>query len=261
MVELVDVPAAVVCTVCGSSDCAGCADEEVRTRSGLVVFVPWERAQLGLWARFWQTTRATTQGAEAFFGAIPAGPIQSALTYAVVAEALAVGTTTLALGAALTAAAAVAVPSVVAWALRDPAARHAILRASVAAVAGFSLVLVAAHAVHGAMLHRAATRAGKKGDGRRSLRFGLYAAGWDVVTSPFGMLVIAVTSGLGAIAEVRGHALKTPTLATTAMLRGLYGSTALEAKAIRARAMLGTMAFSVVAVVVALALIVLAALT
>ncbi len=251
--ELLDFPAAVVCATCGAGDCPGCADERVTGHSGVVVFVPWERAG-GVFARFWATTRASTDGAEAFFSGLPDGPLGTALSFALVAEVTAVGSS---LGACFALGAAVAWAAFPAWAAYlwgESAARLAFARVFVVMVASFTWLLVAAHALHGWSLDRAAARAGAKRATSRALRFGLYAAGWDVATSPLGALVTLVSAGPRAVLGLTTHAFRTPGRATSAMLRGLYrldGAVAAEA---RARAMRVTMAASVVLVLAALAL-------
>src|SRR5262245_58962333 len=50
--DLVDVPAAVVCLVCGELDCPGCEDRDL-SRSGIVAIVAWERPAMPTLARLW----------------------------------------------------------------------------------------------------------------------------------------------------------------------------------------------------------------
>src|SRR3990172_6279760 len=52
--DLVDVPAAVVCLVCGEADCTGCEDRDL-SRSGIVAIVAWERPGLPPLTRLWST--------------------------------------------------------------------------------------------------------------------------------------------------------------------------------------------------------------
>src|SRR6266536_484743 len=90
--DSVEVPAAVLCAVCGRGDCLGCNPEST-TASGVIAIVPWERGP-GKWnSRFWATVHATTRGAEGFFRAMPDGPVGPALRFAVLAEAFAVSST------------------------------------------------------------------------------------------------------------------------------------------------------------------------
>ena len=73
-----DVPAAVLCAICGQADGTGGtpADEQA---SGVMAIVPWERPGGTAWSRLWTTAMATTQGAEAFFAALPDGAIPPAV--------------------------------------------------------------------------------------------------------------------------------------------------------------------------------------
>ena len=88
--DLVDVPAAVVCLVCGEVDCAGCEDRDL-SKSGIVAIVAWERPGLPALMRLWSTARSTTRDADTFFELLPDGPVLPALRFAAVSELLAVG--------------------------------------------------------------------------------------------------------------------------------------------------------------------------
>ena len=261
VVELTDVPAAIVCAACGKPECAGCAEDDLggKTRSGVVVFVPWERPGGSVWGRLWSTTRASTEGAESFFAAMPEGPIAPALTFAVSGEAVAVGTSLLAIAGALGGGVMLLFPELASAAMLDPRWRAVGGRVIVAAWVAFTVMLVSAHALHGVTLDRAARREGAKGDMTRALRFGLYAVGWDVATSPFGIVVGLLSGGPNALRAAHNHAFRTPGRATAAMLRGIYGLTPEPAARARARSMTITGPLSVLAVIAALAAIALAA--
>ena len=86
--ELLDVPAAVVCLVCGEADCTGCEDRDL-SRSGIVAIVAWERTGIPALTRLWATARSTTRDAEAFFELLPDGPVMPALRFAAICELLA----------------------------------------------------------------------------------------------------------------------------------------------------------------------------
>lgn len=216
--ELFDVPATVVCARCGDVDCAGCDD--ALSRSGIVTILPWERSELPLLARLWSTARATTRERDAFFELLPDGPVAPALRFALLAEVLA----TLALFALFVPAALAVAP---AWAwhlLADPAARGATARLLVVGVPGFAGMLVAAHAAHGYAIDVGARRSGSLPAGRRALRFGLYACGWDLVMGPFGAIAAWITEGRHAAMDVVALAAGgVPSRATKAFLRGAYG--------------------------------------
>src|SRR5437016_14679752 len=81
--DFVEVPAAVVCALCGDPDCMGCAEE--RSRSGMISIIAWERSGPAL-ARLWATAKSASVSAEAFFETLPDGPIMPALRFAFFAE-------------------------------------------------------------------------------------------------------------------------------------------------------------------------------
>jgi hypothetical protein len=215
--ELADaeVPAAVVCAHCGNADCPGCLHE--LTRSGVVSVVPWERPGTTAFARLWATARATTFDAERFFEALPEGPLAPAVRFAVVSETIA--------------AAAMGVGALVPLALIAPVwVEHMFLhqtatlaRFATVGIVGLAGLLVAAHAAHGWALDYGARRSGARGATGRALRFGLYAAGWDLVIGPLGVAIVAVREGGRAAVSVAGVGVGLPGRSARAFLRGCYG--------------------------------------
>jgi hypothetical protein len=71
------------------------------------------------------------------------------------------------------------------------------------------------------MIDRAARRHGSRKRGR-GLRFGLYACGWDLVTLPLGIFMVALSDGPAAAGRALGAALTTPSAATRAYLAGFH---------------------------------------
>jgi|CZKU01.1.fsa_nt_gi hypothetical protein len=214
--ELADseVPAAVLCAFCGDADCAGCRNEQ--TRSGVVAIVPWERPGAPALTRLWATARATTFDAERFFEALPDGPITPALRFAFASEMLASASMAL---LALVPLSLVA-PAWVEHVFLDE--RLAATRLVAAGVPALATILVAAHVAHGWALDRGARRAGVRGATARAVRFGLYAAGWDVVVGPLGALVVAAKEGLGKAFSIAGIGIGLPGRSARAFLRGCY---------------------------------------
>jgi hypothetical protein len=214
--ELVDaeVPAAVVCAHCGDADCPGCFEEQ--TRSGVVAVVPWERPGTAALARLWATARATTLDAERFFESLPGGPIAPALRFALASEAIA--------------SSAMALAALIPLAMIAPNwTRHllfhetaTLVRLAVAGIPGLAGLLVAAHVAHGWALDLGARRSGMQGATNRALRFGLYAAGWDLVIGPLGVLVLAIKEGRRAALSVAGVGIGLPGRSARAFLRGCY---------------------------------------
>jgi hypothetical protein len=222
--ELVDseVPAAVVCAQCGDADCPGCQHEI--TRSGVVAIVPWERPGTSALARLWATAHATTFDCERFFETMPDGPIAPALRFAVVSELLAAT----AMGLGLLVPLALLAPT---WLGHVLISQSAILaRLAIAGIPSLAALLVAAHAAHGWALDVGARRSGSRRATSRAVRFGLYAAGWDLVVGPLGAIIVAFKNGLGAAASIATVGVGLPGRSARAFLRGCYGLTEASAR-------------------------------
>jgi hypothetical protein len=194
--DQVDVPATVICALCGDAECPGCANE--RSRSGIVALIAWERARTPLFSRLWTTARAATLEADAFFAVLPDGPVAPAFRFAVLCELIAASAMLLA-GLPLVAFVA---PG---W------LKHMVLsegwlclRLLVLGIPALAALLVAAHAAHGVALDRGARRMGARAQSSRALRFGLYAAGWDLVLGPLGAVVLCVKESVGAARSAEG---------------------------------------------------------
>ncbi len=209
-----DVPATVVCAHCGDADCPGCLNE--LTRSGVVAVVPWERPGASAWARLWATARATTFDADRFFESLPDGPLAPAFRFAIVSELIA----STAMGLLLFAPLVVLAPRWVKHLLLDDGGL--LLRLTVAGIPALAALLVAAHVAHGWALDFGARRSGSRGATTRALRFGLYAAGWDLVIGPLGAVVVAMKEGLRASSSIAGVGMGLPGRSARAFLRGCY---------------------------------------
>ena len=209
-----DVPAAVVCAHCGDADCPGCLNE--LTRSGVVAVIPWERPGTSAWTRLWATARATTFDADRFFETLPDGPIGPALRFAVASEIIA----SAAMGLLLFVPVTLLAPGWVKHLLVDEGGL--LLRVVVAGVPALAMLLVAAHVAHGWALDIGARRSGARGATTRALRFGLYAAGWDLVIGPLGAVVVAVKEGLRASLSIGAVGMGLPGRSARAFLRGCY---------------------------------------
>src|SRR5215510_1719358 len=175
-VDSLEVPAAVVCLVCGRGDCPGCVEERTGA-SGVIAIVPWERAQPAWPSRFFATVQATTRGAESFFGALPDGMISPAFRFALLAEIFAVSST----AAVITPLIVLGAPGLLLRFVSSRATREAVLLSTLVGVVCFTALLIVAHAVHGLSLGRSAPRT-------RALRLGLYGCGWDFGSSPAGAI-------------------------------------------------------------------------
>lgn len=209
-----DVPAAVVCAHCGDADCPGCLHEQ--TLSGVVAVVPWERPGTSTFARLWATARATTFDAERFFESMPDGPVTPAFRFAVITEVIAA--TAMALAALVPL--GLLAPSWIEHVLIHETATA--LRLAAAGIPALAALLVAAHAAHGWALDRGARRSGVRGATSRALRFGLYAAGWDLIIGPLGAVVLAIREGGRAALSIPSVGVGLPGRSARAFLRGCY---------------------------------------
>jgi hypothetical protein len=241
-----EVPAAVLCALCGHADCEGCTAQD--DDSGVVAIVPWERPVGGWWERLWATSRASTQGAEGFFAALPTGPLAPAMGFALVAESFAVCSMLMAVLPLL----ALALPDIAMQVALDPGARSATLRWLAIGLPLVTAWMIGMHAAHGYALDLGARRAGAVGQPKRALRFGFYACGWDLMTSPLGGLVTLLNFGVGDALELVVLAMRVPGDAAGAMLRGLYRLDGRSSQ--RARRFGGAAAMSLVVATLLLAL-------
>lgn len=216
--ELLDVPAAVVCAACGRPDCAGCVVDEATQPSGIVAIIPWERPGLPLVARLWATARVATLQHRSFFAVLPDGEIAPALGFAIVAELSAVFGLALLVGAA----AALAFPEIASAALTDLVLLDLLLRGLFIGLPSLALFMVALHGLHGFMLDSSARKLGSSRRGR-GIRFGLYGCAWDMVTMPLGLVLLALTDGLRAAAAAPSLGVSAPLHAAEAYLSGVHG--------------------------------------
>ena len=247
--DLVDVPAAVVCLVCGEVDCAGCEDRDL-SKSGIVAIVAWERPGLPALMRLWATARSTTRDADTFFELMPDGPVLPALRFAVICELLAAGSMLL----AFLPIAAVLAPDWLRHVALDPHARSIALRVLFLGVPGFAAYLVFLHTLHALAIDLGASRSGSKRSRSRALRFGLYACGWDLVMGPLGAVVVSFKEGLAAGLGVLGLA-SVPGRSTRAFLRGCYRLEGERAKSALATATTGVVVATALGLLAVLAAI------
>lgn len=216
--DFFDVPATVLCALCGKPDCMGCAPGD-ESGSGVVAIVPWERPGAGVWSRLWSTANATTLGAESFFAALPDGELRAAVRFALLAETLAI----LSMMAVLLPLAILALPNLMLEVIANPSMRVSALRWMAMSVPLLATWMVIAHTTHGAILNVGARRQGARSQQRRAVRFGLYACGWDLMAGPLGAAVTFASKGRAAMLEVLALSMTVPGKASLALLRGVYG--------------------------------------
>src|SRR5512142_2164572 len=83
-----DVPAAVLCAVCGRTDCAGCLPDGDRHLAP--VGTPWEQRNAPPLRRLWRTAIMATVEGETFFGELGDGSVGAALRFALLCELFAI---------------------------------------------------------------------------------------------------------------------------------------------------------------------------
>ena len=212
LLELSEVPAAVVCAICGLPEC-NCEVDRPSAFSGVMAIVPWERPGGTVLSRLWATAKLGTLSPAAFFSALPPGGVVAPLAFAVLSETLA------ALGLCVTfgGLALLVVPALGAELLRNPALQGYLVHGMAWGVPGLSLAMVLLHVAHGVALDAAARREGSRQSGR-GLRFGLYACGWDLVTLPLGLLLLTLTDGPVSALRHSARGLTAPNSAALAYL-------------------------------------------
>jgi hypothetical protein len=242
--DFAEVPAAVVCAFCGRPDCAGCLDVPEPTQaSGVLAIVPWERPGQGVLTRLWATARAATLRPSELFAALPEGGVLAPLSFALLAELASV------VGLAISAIPLLGLaPDFVRIALSDPVIYALVVRVIGFGIPALAIAMVVLHALHGVLTDRAARRAGSLHRGR-GLRFGLYACGWDLVTLPLGLLIVAVGDGFGVAAKAATQSLAAPAVATRAYLSGVHGLAAPQARQAARSAALTTVAVASISVI------------
>jgi hypothetical protein len=206
-----EVPAAVFCTICGRTDCAGCLPPD---RPASSTGTPWEGTHGSSWARLWSTARLATVEGETFFGTLEEGSVSSALGFAVTCELLAISSLALAWVPIVYA----MVPGFVESVLSDGEQRGTVLAAIFCSVPALAALMVALHVLWAGGLELGLRLAGAPGRSAHCLRYALYSCGWDLVTSPFGFLAAWKSSTFrGATADLRA-AVRIPRFATVAYI-------------------------------------------
>jgi hypothetical protein len=202
-----EVPPAVTCPICRRGECSGCEAAAAATK---VVALTWEKAS-GCWLhRLFDTALATSVEPERTFGELSDGSVRPAFVFAVVAEAFAIGS--LALVAVL--AFAAFAPDLALRTLLDPSARWLLLGVVALGIAS----MVGLHAIWGVCLELGARGSERGSRWAQGARFGLYACGWDLLTSPAGVLHGLASRGMRGAWPPIGRAIRAPRRATDAYL-------------------------------------------
>jgi hypothetical protein len=186
------VPPVSVCVICGLAQCGGCAPARI---DGLPRIAWEEGSTRNCVGRLWQTALSSSTDPALVFGELRAGPVGPALTFAFLAEALALGSLVL-LGSALLWFLA---PDLATQLLYHPGA----VAAGFGLLAGSVLLMLVLHVLWGICLEIGGGFGNGRVDIRLGARFGLYACGWDLMTSPLGLfwslLIAGPRRGLAAV--------------------------------------------------------------
>jgi hypothetical protein len=129
--------------------------------------------------RLWQTALDTSTEPERVFAELTSGRVSPALGFALVSETLALGSLVL-VGSGLL---WLGAPELGRRLARDPQA----IAAGLALLAGSVLLMLVLHVLWGVCLDVGAGFGRSRLDVRHGARFGLYACGWDLMTSPIGV--------------------------------------------------------------------------
>jgi len=206
-------PPIAVCVGCGLTCCPGCPPAPRVSRASLA----WEDPGRPWWGRLWQTALASSLEPARFFGELPQGQVSAALAFAACAEVFALGS----LGLLALLGLWLGAPELAQQVFANSAACATLALTWLA----FVLCMLGLHVLWGVCLHVGAQRpAAARSGWQGGVRFGLYACGWDLLTSPIGVLATLLTRGpLRAWAPI-GAAARAPWLAQNAYLALCLGA-------------------------------------
>lgn len=214
-----EIPPVIACARCGRPECDGCALRTTATEGSKAApagsALAWEDTAQPLWGRFVATARHSAQRQGEVFGHLERGSIGRALAFSLLCEVVAI----LGFSAVWAGAFLVLFPRFTLGVLSS------LVLMGFAALVLVLLVLfvVFLHALAGAALEWCIGRTGQAPDYNRGIRMGLYSCGWDLLTSPVGVL-LALTSSppLPPFALVLAGA-RVPRAATSAYLTQCRG--------------------------------------
>ena len=176
----VEFPPVARCLRCGSAHCDGC-ESPTPQHMGL----RWLSSERHSPLRLWGMACQSVEQPESWLPCLAGADLKSALGFAALAEGAA--GTSLAIG--LIGALSALAPSAE-WSLQPEMWGWAGLF-----IIGFTCFMVALHVLWAVCLEALLQRHGKPGALGLSLGFGLYACGWDLLTSPAGLALAVATRG------------------------------------------------------------------
>lgn len=171
-----EFPPVFLCATCGRGSCPGCESELEAPRELTIAF---ERSLSP--SALWETALVCSVDSESFFGKNLVGSgLLRPLVFAILCETFALGSIVLTLASALV----LSLPGGGVL-FAQPSAVSLVLFLWLAAVS----LLLAVHVIAGLALYPVLDRK-PPGSFRWALRFGLYSAGWDLLTSPAGLILL-----------------------------------------------------------------------
>lgn len=211
-----DVPPVTACAHCGQALCDGCAPQELEQEASDVRpsargALLWEQGTRGGYLRdLTLTALQTAHPDQTCFGQRKASSLLRALHFAFAAEALAI--TSFALPWALGFCALF--PALALRLVRSPQA----LALGVLILAVLIVGVVILHVVWGAALEWAIARRGTPAVYALGQRFAYYACGWDLLSSPAGVLLVSTYQDVGRARGALFAGIAVPRRALTAYL-------------------------------------------
>jgi hypothetical protein len=184
-----EVPPASLCARCGSAVCEGdaCKVVSVDQAGGTIA---WE-APGPVLARLWSTARASVTSPELVFGKLRDGPVLGPCAFALFVECVALGSLAV-VGLGLT---WLLVPDLAMDLAATVLSRAPLTGLVVSSVPVLAGLMVGLHALWGVALEFGARLAGADWRPARGLRFAFYSCGWDLLTSPAGLVFGFVSGG------------------------------------------------------------------
>lgn len=184
-----EVPPASLCAWCGSAVCDddACKIETVQAARATIA---WE-APGPLLARLWSTARASATAPELVFGKLRDGPVLGPCAFALSVECVALGSLAV-VGLGLT---WLLVPDLAMDLAATVASQAPLTGLVIGSVPMLALLMVGLHALWGVALELGARLAGADWRPARGLRFAFYSCGWDLLTSPAGLVFGFVSGG------------------------------------------------------------------
>jgi hypothetical protein len=191
--------------------------EQPDTVTSAVTELPWERS-IGLGA-LWKTALHVTVSAERVGATFVGQGVVRAALFAWLAELLAVGSMAVSLGLLLVA----AFPARVSSALTDATFVVEVTRTVLGIVFGLATALVVLHWLWTWSSELGAWREGLPRRYRAGLALSAYSCGWDLVTSPFGVVALLFTRGWRDVIPALQAAVRAPRLCAVAHLEQARG--------------------------------------